>query len=360
MKKYKALHFGAGNIGRGLISDIYMKNNMDFALVDIDKDLIEKLNKQKSYSIIDFQTNKVFQISNFKAFSIDQEDEIKKWIEQADFISTSIGWSNLASLKKFFENVKLKEKAQIICFENGYKISSFFQSILNIDSNHFVNASVDKIIPNFKSDSLDVYVESYYEIILEQKNESQKKLNFVNYSTDLEAYINKKLFLVNAIHSTIGYLGYLKKYTYINEALNDQQILFKIKRLAKIINEILSKEYLLFKVDYLNDYLEKNLKRFSIKENQDLISRVARNPIQKLSKNERYFLIYNLVKKHNLEIDILLEIYKSIFYYDNKMDKESSKIQSTIENKSLAYALKKFSNLDQEDQEKILKSLAKK
>ena len=39
-----ALHFGAGNIGRGFITPILQENGYEVALVDVDSDLINKLN----------------------------------------------------------------------------------------------------------------------------------------------------------------------------------------------------------------------------------------------------------------------------------------------------------------------------
>ena len=39
-----ALHFGAGNIGRGFITPILQENGYEVVLVDVDSDLVNKLN----------------------------------------------------------------------------------------------------------------------------------------------------------------------------------------------------------------------------------------------------------------------------------------------------------------------------
>ena len=41
-----ALHFGAGNIGRGFITPILQENGYEVALVDVDSDLVNKLNSK--------------------------------------------------------------------------------------------------------------------------------------------------------------------------------------------------------------------------------------------------------------------------------------------------------------------------
>ena len=51
MKKIAAIHFGAGNIGRGLISKIYQNNNIEIIFLDNNKTLVEKLKQNKEYKI---------------------------------------------------------------------------------------------------------------------------------------------------------------------------------------------------------------------------------------------------------------------------------------------------------------------
>ena len=47
-----ALHFGAGNIGRGFITPILQENGYEVVLVDVDFDLVNKLNIDKKYSCL--------------------------------------------------------------------------------------------------------------------------------------------------------------------------------------------------------------------------------------------------------------------------------------------------------------------
>ena len=58
----KAIHFGAGNIGRGFIGPVLQDNNYEVIFVDVDEKLIDKLNASKEY--------KVFKLGNTKDNSI--------------------------------------------------------------------------------------------------------------------------------------------------------------------------------------------------------------------------------------------------------------------------------------------------
>ena len=47
----KAIHFGAGNIGRGFIGPVLQDNNYEVIFVDVDERLIDKLNASKEYKV---------------------------------------------------------------------------------------------------------------------------------------------------------------------------------------------------------------------------------------------------------------------------------------------------------------------
>ena len=46
-----ALHFGAGNIGRGFIAPVLQENDYDVVFVDVDTGLINDINTLKQYKV---------------------------------------------------------------------------------------------------------------------------------------------------------------------------------------------------------------------------------------------------------------------------------------------------------------------
>ena len=71
----KAVHFGAGNIGRGFIAPVLQENEYEVTFVDINNELIQQINNLNQYNItslsLENSTNKIEEI-------IDNKKEDKK------------------------------------------------------------------------------------------------------------------------------------------------------------------------------------------------------------------------------------------------------------------------------------------
>ena len=52
-----AIHFGAGNIGRGFIAPVLQDNNYEVIFVDVNKQLIEQINLLKEYKVSSISLN---------------------------------------------------------------------------------------------------------------------------------------------------------------------------------------------------------------------------------------------------------------------------------------------------------------
>ncbi|WP_434336856.1 mannitol-1-phosphate 5-dehydrogenase [Mesomycoplasma conjunctivae] len=352
----KAVHFGAGNIGRGLIARIYQQNNIEIIFVDVNPDLINNLNQQKTYKIIEITSNQEFPISNFHALHVNDENLIEH-LKSANFVSTSIGVNNLAKLQPIFNKLSEVDThlKQIICFENGFQISSLFAKMLKTNNFWtFVDVTVDQIIPNINKSSLDVIVENHYEIVLNDLDQ-QNKLDFVIYSKNLQYFAIRKFLLVNVLHSTLAYLGFRKGYKFIYETLQDSTILHFIDGLKEVLFSIVLKHSQNQNVD-LESYFQTNISRFKNKELKDEITRVARNPVTKIGKNERFDILLQEAKKLHLDsnkLDIIYQCFANILDFNFSQDQQSFNMQRELDNDAYEF-LKKHTNLEEYEIHKVL------
>ncbi|PAF54714.1 mannitol-1-phosphate 5-dehydrogenase [Mycoplasmopsis agassizii] len=354
-KKVKALHFGAGNIGKALIGELYFKNDFDFTFVDNNQDTIAKLNSDKKYSIKYLDTNQVFEITNFDAHWLSEKNQLVKKLREVNFISTSIGSNNLKFLLEIFEeafkNFELDHEIAIICFENGYRISSKFKRLIETKFiNHklvFIDTVVDRIVPiqNSKDDYL--LCESFYEITIDQSQykSSLTKLNFVDYSDDLDSYINRKIILVNGTHTLVGLLGNSQSLKYIDETLKVKDNLILLDEFQNQAIESLLKSFPKFKKDELKNYANIFLKRINVAELYDTNSRVIRNPITKISPGERYHLALEPALKFNLDYDKLLIPFRLLINLNNEDDLQSKDLNQEIKLNGAEATLLKYTKL---------------
>src|SRR5699024_11338788 len=93
----QALHFGAGNIGRGLIGSILSQNGFSLTFVDTNEDIIQQINEDGGYTveILDDEKNQVF-IDDVRAFnSLEDEDAIVAAFAEDDLVTSFVGAYNL-------------------------------------------------------------------------------------------------------------------------------------------------------------------------------------------------------------------------------------------------------------------------
>ena len=100
---------------------------------------------------------------------------------------------------------------------------------------------------------------------------------------------------------------------------------------------------------FANYYMKKELSRFSNKLLYDPITRVARDPIRKLNRENRLIKGFKVALFSNkLPYNCAKGIKSALMYY-NKQDEQSKKIKYLKKNFGIAYTLQKVSGLNKDD-----------
>ena len=114
-----ALHFGAGNIGRGFIAPVLQENDYEVVFVDVDKDLINDINTLKKYKVNFIGSNNEYiDISNIKAVNISDTEKIQSLISNCEIISTSVGPQYVKNVIEAISNVRIDKQVSFIALEN--------------------------------------------------------------------------------------------------------------------------------------------------------------------------------------------------------------------------------------------------
>ena len=242
----KAIHFGAGNIGRGFIGLLLNKSGYEVTFVDVNADLVNDINELGKYNIEIVGDNpEIIQVDNVKAInSATNLDDLIDAIVDADIITTAIGPNILKFIapniaKGLTKRVAANETPlNIIACENmvggSTVLKEFVYAALDEDTKAkvekvigFPDAAVDRIVPLQKNEEkLLVKVEPYaeWDVDATMVVGPQPEIEGCSFVDNLSAYIQRKLFTVNTGHASIAYLAYQKGIADIGTAMKDEEI----------------------------------------------------------------------------------------------------------------------------------------
>lgn len=370
----KAVHFGAGNIGRGFIGEILHKNDYFITFVDINQEIIQAL-KEKGEYIVEradefHEQLKIDQVTGLN--SIDEADQVVTAIAKADIITTAIGPNVLPKIASLIaQGIDLRkkqgntQKIDVIACENMIGGSSYLkEQVLSFiqDADYlekyigFPDAAVDRIVPlQQHADPLFVQVEPFCEWVVEKGAcKSKERLTEVHYVSDLEPYIERKLFSVNTGHATVAYTGALQRYNTIDEAMQDPLVVVQLRSVLKETGKLLISKWGFDQVEH-EQYVEKIIGRFQNKYISDAISRVARTPMRKLGNQERFVRPILELSKYNVVPYHLFETIGMIFNYYDPNDEQSCQLKELMETKDIEKSIMEVTGIENDQMIDLIK-----
>lgn len=358
-----AVHFGAGNIGRGFIGSLLYQSGFETCFVDVNSELVDLLNEKKEYRVeLANQTHDELLVKNVWAINSATDPELViETIAKADLVTAAVGPTILPFIAELVaEGLKRRQQpVTIIACENMIGGSAFLKEkvygyLTEEEKERFAelfsfpNAAVDRIVPNQVSDDkLSVKVEPFYEWVVDESeikgdNPPVEGITFVE---DLQPYIERKLYTVNTGHAVVAYFGYLAGIRNMHEALENEEIKQQTEQVLQETGRYLVATYP-FSNEEHQAYIQKIVGRFANPYISDDVTRVGRSPKRKLASNDR------LVgpAKHYAELFQEIPTYlvmgiAAALRYDYAEDAEAQLIQETIQQQGLSQAIEEFTGL---------------
>ncbi len=366
MKKF--IMYGAGNIGRGFIGQLFSNSGYSVGFVDINKEVIGRLNTDKEYPVDVVSGDVVDEQIVKNVYGIDGSDNelVANEIASADIMATAIGVNVLKfiakpiamGLKKRFE-ANAKPFNIIIC-ENLIGADEFLKGLIKaqipeyaerIDKEiGFVEASIGRMVPvvpeeKKQGNPLRVYVEPYNILPVDKnafKGEIPEITNLYPFAP-FNLFIQRKLFMHNMSHAISAYLGYLRDYAYIYEAIADFDIrLVAYKALTQSALAV-SKENGV-EIDILLSHAENLIYRFTNKALGDTVERVGKDTMRKLSNNDRLIGAILLAEKHDLPCTYLCIGVAAGMLFNPEADERSKELYAFAMENGAKATLEKYSN----------------
>lgn len=365
----KMIQIGAGNIGRACIGRLFHQANYEIYFSDINAELISMIHERKEYNVrmVGKDFDETIKIDNVDKVSEDRE-EFVRLSNEIEIITTAVGVNILPKIASFIVDIiNIRHKYQnnnplnIMACENTTGASSKLkESVYNLlDLNirewiekekniAFPNVAIDCIVPNIKNENpLTVTCENFADLIIDRNVfiGNLPNVEGLSLKENLNAYIERKLFTLNTGHAITAYLGAQKNKETIYEAINDSEIKNIVLGAMRESGEVLIKRHG-FRSEEHETYIQKILNRFFNPYLKDSVFRVGREPMRKLSYNDRLIKPILGTLEYNLRHDNLLKGVISAFKFYSPDDKESVELKSMLKNEKLEKVILKITELD--------------
>ena len=329
-----AVHFGAGNIGRGFIGQLLSEAGYQITFLDVNSEVVEELKNSDSYEVIETGLGaKTHKISSFTALNSNTEfDKAAEVIASADLLTTSVGPNVLKFLAPLVvAGLKARTSAEplvVMACENAIRATDIFRAeIAAVDSSVleravYANTAVDRIVPPQKAGlGLDVLVESFYEWVIDSSTLGGHTpvIPGADFVSDLNPYIERKLFTVNTGHASLAYLGQQHGCKTIVEAVSNPAVLEVVSAVLRETSQVLVKRHGFNPEDHAR-YVKKTLARFTNTDLDDPVTRVGREPSRKLARNDRLVAPAAYLAEWGVEPTGLLQAIEAALVFEDVSD----------------------------------------
>ncbi|MEH0108480.1 mannitol-1-phosphate 5-dehydrogenase [Tersicoccus sp. MR15.9] len=362
----RAVHFGAGNIGRGFVGLLLHNAGYDLVFADVAAPLIDALDATPSYQVHEVgEESATHTVDGYSALnSGTNEAGVVEAIAGADVVTTAVG----PNILKFVAPVIAAgiaarsadaPRVAVMACENAINATDILAGQIrenytgdDLDARAiFANTAVDRIVPAQDPDAgLDVTVETFYEWAIDRTpfGGEEPEIPGVTWVDDLAPYIERKLFTVNTGHATSAYFGYAAGVHKISDALADPAIRDSVNAVLQETKALLVAKHG-FSEEQQQAYVEKILGRFANPHLPDTVERVGRAPMRKLSRHERFVGPAAEAAERGLSTAALEAAMAAALRFDVPEDAEAAQLQQLLSSATTEDVVAQVTGLTPED-----------
>lgn len=377
MHKRTAIVFGAGNIGRGFIGQLFSESGYHVVFSDVDAGLIEALDKRGEYCLETVFNDDVKRYVVGPVSAIDARDveAVAAAVAAADIGATAVGKAALPLLAEpIVRGLRQRLAAappgrpplNILLCENvkqaADKLRSDVAQCLTVAERRLLDAQigfVDTVIgrmvppPTPEMRAADpglIRVEPYKELPVnrEQFVGPIPNISAMIPESGFERYTARKLYIHNCGHALLAYAGYVLGYEYGYQALADPHVL---KLLIGGLRESKSGIARRYDADptWLQQHIDDLLTRFGNRALGDTIFRLGRDPIRKLSSDDRLVGAARLADASDAPPECLSLGIACALFFGPAGDPSAQSLQTALRADGIAVVLEKIAGIGPHD-----------
>ena len=342
--------FGAGNVGRGFLGQLFSESGYEVIFVDIDEPLIAALNERRSYTIrlVDNEQAEEVLVSPVRALHAEETEAVAQALAEARLAATAVGVRALPHIAPLvaagivrrtalsqlqvpgsrlqvnkatepapseletFEPATLNLLNIIVC-ENMKKAAATFRRMVG---KHLPTAAVGAGLPTVPHAYLQAHVgfvdtviarmvppptpemraqdpslivvEPYKELPVDRSGFVGPIPEIVGMEPcdRIALYTDRKLYLHNCGHAMLAYLGYQRGHEYGYQALEDPVIRPLLKAMLAESKAGIVVAHGV-EAQWLEPHIADIIRRLANRALGDTIFRLARDPLRKLGPEDR-------------------------------------------------------------------------
>jgi mannitol-1-phosphate 5-dehydrogenase len=359
-----AVQFGAGNIGRGFLAQLFHESGLEVVFVDVSETLVTELNTRRSYAIqIVGKGASEVPITRVRAVNGRETTLVAAEIARAAIVSTAVGAGALPAIAPALAAGLLArhqtsgEPVNILLCENLHDAAAVLREAVAaqlpeaaradiLAKTGFAQAVVSRMVPvqtveERAADPLRIRVEAYKRLPVDGAAlvGTLPSLVGVEPVPNFTAHVERKLYTHNCAHAVLGYLGCQAGYLYGYEALRDQRIATQLHRVLEETGQALVRKHG-FSAEEHRARVEDLLERFQNEALGDTCRRLARDPLRKLAPDDRLVGAARLCESQGVAPEALAGVIAAALRYEDPDDPSAVELQRLRQELGLAETLR--------------------
>jgi mannitol-1-phosphate 5-dehydrogenase len=339
----KLVQFGAGNIGRSFIGQVFSRAGWEIVFIDVDEKIVSLLNEKNYYTVAikrEGRDDELRVVGPVRAVNGRDAGAVVSELARANLLATSVGKNALPGILPLVARGLLERRnlqagpLDIIIAENAPEAPELFRTVLSKelgpsypleDLVGIVETSIGKMVPIMRREDLAVdplllFAEEYETLIVDKRGFKGPipTIPALCPVEPIKAYVDRKLFIHNLGHAAAAYFGFQALVRLggslpatVPEVLALPGIEPKVRKAMLESSCGLLKEYPGVFEGELSAHIDDLLSRFKNAALGDTLYRVGRDLQRKLGREDRLTGAMLLCAKHKLPFGTIAEVYRA-------------------------------------------------
>jgi mannitol-1-phosphate 5-dehydrogenase len=356
MMHFSAIIFGAGNVGRGFLGQLFSESGYEVVFVDVDEELVRALAQLRQYTIrlVDNDWLEEVTVAPVAARLAGDADAVAQAVAAAGIAATAVGVRALPFVAPVLAAGITQRAAagvdtplNIIVCENLKDAAATLRGTVEQHlpvSLHpylhshigFVDTVIGRMVPPLTpelraADPTLILVEPYKVLPVDRSAWLGPAPQIVGLELcdNFPAYTARKLYIHNCGHAVLAYLGHLAGHEYGYQALVDPAIRPWFEAaLAESKAGIVAAHG----VDpaWLDAHIVDLTHRFANRALGDTVLRLGRDPLRKLGPDDRLIGAARLAERAGVTPDALSRAIAAAYHFDDPRDPLAAILQERL------------------------------